>query len=68
MSLLQFGNRPKKFVFVHQTTSHCFCVRLTDDMMCNLAVELAMASIASTVDLENSTIQTKEMYIEIARS
>ena len=35
--------------------------------MCNLAVELAMASKASTVDLENSTIQT-EMYIEIVRS
>ena len=26
-----------------------FCVRLTDNMMCNLAVELAMVSIASTV-------------------
>ena len=41
-----------------------FCVRLTDNMMCNLAVELAMASTASTVDLENSTIQTREMNIE----
>ena len=30
-----------------------FCVRLTDNMMCNLAVELAMASTASTVDIEN---------------
>ena len=34
-------------------------------MMCNLAVELAMASAASTVDIEDSPIQTKEMYIEI---
>ena len=34
-------------------------------MMCNLAVELAMASTASTVDLEDSTIQTKGMNIEI---
>lgn len=58
MSLLQFGNRPKKFVFVHKTTFHCFCVRLTNNMMCNLAVELAMASTASTV-------QTKGMNIEI---
>ena len=64
MSILQFGNRPKKFVFVHQTTFHCFCVRLTNNMMCNLAVELAMASTASTVDLEDSTIQTKGMNIE----
>ena len=27
--------------------------------MCNLAVEFAMASTASTVDLEDSTVQTK---------
>ena len=50
MSLLQFGNTA---VFVHQTNFSLFCVRLTDNMMCNLAVELAMASTASTVDLEN---------------
>lgn len=65
MSLLQFGNRPKTFVFVHKTTFHRFCVRLTNNMMCNLAVELAMASTASTVDLEDSTIQKKGMNIEI---
>ena len=30
-----------------------FCVRLTDNMMCNLAVELAMAS---TADIEDGPI------------
>ena len=30
-----------------------FCVRLTDNMMCNLA---AMASMASTVDIEDGPI------------
>ena len=60
MSLLQFGNRAKKFVFTHQTTSHYFSVRLTDNMMCNLAVELAMASMASTVGIEDSPIETKK--------
>ena len=36
-------------------------------MMCNLqiAVELAMAATASTVDIKDSPIQMKEMYIEI---
>ena len=33
-----------------------FCVRLTDNMMCNLAVELAMASTASTDDIEDGPI------------
>ena len=56
-TVLQFGNTPKKFVFVYQTTSYCFCVRLTDNMMCNLAIELAMASTASTVDLERCTLK-----------
>ena len=46
-------------LLVHSTCY--FCVRL----LCNLAFELAMASTASTVDIENSPIQTKEMYIEI---
>ena len=62
MSLLQFGNEPKKFIFVHQTTSRYFCVRLTDNIKCNLAVELAMAS---TVGIEDSPIEMKEMCIEI---
>ena len=34
-------------------------------MMCKLAVELAMASTASAIGLEDSTIQTNEMNIEI---
>ena len=62
MSILQFGNRPKKFVFVHQTTSHYFCARLTDNS--NLAVELAMASTASSVGIENSPFEMKEMHVE----
>ena len=33
-------------------------------MMCNLAVELAMASAASSVGIENSPFEMKEMYIE----
>ena len=42
------------------------CVRLTDNMMCNIqAFELAMASTASTVDIEDGPIPMKEMYIEI---
>ena len=58
MSLLQFGDRPTDHM-------HCFVSGLL--ITCNLAVELAMASKASNVDLENSTIQT-EMFIEIVRS
>ena len=37
--------------------------RYTDNMMCKL--QLAMASTASTVDIEDGPIPMKEMYIEI---
>ena len=36
-----------------------FCVRLTDNMMCNLAVELAMTYTTSTVDTEDGPILNK---------
>lgn len=62
MSLLQCGNRPKKIVVVHQTTSHYFFVRLTDNMICNLAVELAMASTA--VGIEDSPFETKRCTLK----
>ena len=44
------------------------CVRLTENMMRSfqIAVELAMASTASTVDIEDGPILNEEMYIEIA--
>ena len=37
-------SRPKKFVFVHQTTSHCFGLRLTDNM-CNWHLQLAQLTL-----------------------
>ena len=45
------------------------CVRLTDSMMCSIqAFELAMASTASTFDIEDGPIPMKDLYIEIQQN
>ena len=47
--------QPDEYLLVTSLTCY-LCVRLTDNMMCNLAVELAMASTTNTVDTEDSPI------------
>ena len=45
------------------------CVRLTDNMMCNIqAFELAMASTASAVDIEDGPVPMKDLYIEVQQN